>query len=63
MKMILLISQDTGREILMNSTSIVIIEDLGSYRVVLYKTTNSGSISKVYVKESIKDVQEKIENV
>lgn len=60
MKMILLTSQDTGREILINSTSIVIVEDLGSYRVVLYKTTNRGSISKVYVKESIKDIQAKI---
>ena len=63
MKMILLISQDTNREMLINSTSIVIVEDLGSYRMVIYKTTNSGSVSKVYVKESIKDVQEKIENV
>lgn len=63
MKMILLISQDTNREMLINSTSIVIVEDLGSYRMVIYKTTNSGSISKVYVKESIKDIQAKIENV
>jgi hypothetical protein len=63
MKTILLISQDTGREILINSTNIVIIEDLGSYRVVVYKTTNSGSISKIYVKESIRDIQAKVENI
>ena len=61
--MILLISQDTNKEILINLTSIVIVEDLGSYRMVIYKATDSGSVSKVYVKESIKDVQEKIENV
>jgi hypothetical protein len=62
MKMILLISQDTNREILISSSSIVVIEDLGSYRVVIYKTTNTGSVSKMYVKESIKDIHSKIEN-
>ena len=63
MKMILLTSQDTGREILINLIGIVIIEDVGSYRIVVYKTTNSGSISKIEVKESIKDIYAKIENV
>jgi hypothetical protein len=63
MKMILLTSQDTGREILINLTGIIIIEDVGSYRIVVYKTTNSGSISKIEVKESIKDIYAKIENV
>jgi len=63
MKMILLTSQDTSREILINLTGIVIIEDVGSYRIVVYKTTNSRSISKIEVKESIKDIYAKIENV
>ena len=63
MKMILLVSQDTGREILINSSSIVLIEDLGSYRVVIYKTTSSHGASKVYVKESIRDIHEKIGNI
>jgi hypothetical protein len=63
MKMILLISQDTNREILINSTSIVMIEDLGSYRMVIYKTTSSHGASKVYVKESIREIHTKIENV
>jgi hypothetical protein len=61
MKMILLVNQDNDREILINSSSIVLIEDLGSYRLVIYKTTNTGSVSKMYVKESIKDIQTRIE--
>lgn len=53
--MILLTNFDNNKRVLVSKKSLIIIEDVGSYRIVVYKTTE-GSSSKFYVIESIEDI-------
>jgi hypothetical protein len=46
---------DNSRKVLINTKSLIMIEDVGSYRIVLFRTTE-GNCSKFYVIESIEDI-------
>jgi hypothetical protein len=53
--MIMLTNQDTGKSIILNKDKIVRIEDLGSYRILVFQVTSSQA-DKVYVIETISDI-------
>jgi len=53
--MIQLTNQDTGKQVILNKDKIIRIEDLGSYRIIVFQITNSQS-DYIYIMENISDI-------
>lgn len=60
--MIHLTNQDTGKSVIINKDKIVRIEDLGSFRVLVFQVTNSQS-DKVYIVETVLDILKLMSNL
>jgi hypothetical protein len=57
--MILVTNQETNLLTLINLDNIIIIEDVGAYRKILYRMTHGGT-SAIYVKEQIGELHLKV---
>lgn len=58
--MIHLTNQDNGKSFLLNKKNIISVEDVGSYRILVYMT-NHTSHHKMYALESIEEIKKKLE--
>jgi hypothetical protein len=53
--MIMLTNQDTGKPVILQHSRIIRVDDIGSFRLIIYQTTDK-EWSKIYVVEDILEI-------
>jgi len=54
-RMIMLTNQDTGKPVILQQSRIIRVDDIGSFRMIIYQVTDK-EFSKLYVVEDVLEI-------